>query len=342
MSVTSSPTVSVVMPTYNRLDQLRAALEGLAGQHDLGEPVEVIVVSDGSTDGTDDYLSSSAVPLPVVALTQPNAGPAAARNRGLEAARGGLVLFVDDDTVAAPDLVAAHLRRHTRPDDDLVVIGPMLTPADYAISPWVQWEQDMLTKQYEAMRTGVYEATARQFYTGNASVARSHLCAVGGFDTAFRRAEDVELAYRLADRGLRFAFDPTAIVHHYAERSFDSWLQAAYAYGRNDVVFGRDHGRAWLLQAIGREFHGRHALVRGLTGACLPRPRLGRAVLAVLSATARASGRAHVDRVARPMFSAVYNLAYYRGMADELGDARQLLQRFAGEDSSGAAAADDR
>ncbi len=332
----SAPIVSVVMPTYNRFGQVRAALEGLADQQGLDEPVEVIVVSDGSTDGTDEYLSSSQVPLPVVALTQPNAGPAAARNRGLEAARGDLVVFVDDDTVAAPDLVAAHLRRHERPDDDLVVIGPMLTPEHYAISPWVQWEQDMLTKQYEAMRTGVYEATARQFYTGNASVARIHLRAVGGFDTAFRRAEDVELAYRLADRGLRFAFDPTAIVHHYAERSFESWLQAAYAYGRNDVVFGRDHGRGWLLEAIGREFHGRHALVRGVTRACLPRPLLGRAVSTVLSATARASGWAHADKIARPMFSAVYNLAYYQGMADELGSAKQLLQRFDAEDPGGA------
>jgi GT2 family glycosyltransferase len=340
--VAAQPTVSVVMPTYNRLDQLRAALEGLARQHDVDERVEVIVVSDGSTDGTDDYLSSPAVPLPVVALTQPNAGPAAARNRGLEAARGDLVVFVDDDTVAAPDLIAAHLRRHERPDDDLVVIGPMLTPDDYAISPWVQWEQDMLTKQYEAMRTGVYEATARQFYTGNASVARTHLRAVGGFDTTFRRAEDVELAYRLADRGLRFAFDPTAIVLHYAERSFESWLQAAYAYGRNDVVFARDHGRGWLLEAIGSEFHGRHALVRGLTRACLPRPRLGRSVSTILSATARACGWARADALTRPMFSAVYNLAYYRGMGDELGSGRRLLQLFDDTESDDTVPAGER
>ena len=59
----------------------------------------------------------------------------------------------------------------------------------------------MLAKQYEAMDRGVYGATARQFYTGNASVARRHVIAAGGFDTSFRRAEDVELAYRLADRG---------------------------------------------------------------------------------------------------------------------------------------------
>jgi GT2 family glycosyltransferase len=325
----SKPIVSVVMPTYNRVDQLRAALEGLAGQHGLDEPLEVIVVSDGSTDGTDHYLSSSAVPLPLIALTQPNAGPAAARNRGIAAARGELVLFVDDDTVADPGLAAAHLRRHASPDDALVVIGPMLTPDDHAISPWVRWEQDMLTKQYDAMRDGVYEATARQFYTGNASVARRHLQDVGGFDPKFRRAEDVELAYRLADRGLHFAFEPTAVVHHYADRSFDAWLAAGYAYGRNDVVFGRDHGRGWLLEAIGREFRERHVLVRGVTRVCLPRPRLGAITSAVLARAGRLLGRLGAGR---PFLSAVYNLTYYRGMADELGSADHLFELFVGTD----------
>ena len=324
-----TPTVSVVMPTYNRVDQLRAALTGLAAQQGLAQPVEVVVVSDGSTDGTDEYLSSSAVPLPVVALSQPNAGPAAARNRGIDVARGDLVLFVDDDTVADPDLVAAHLRRHSSPDDDLVVIGPMLTPDDYAISPWVQWEQDMLTKQYDAMRDGVYEASARQFYTGNASVARRHVVDAGGFDPTFRRAEDVELAYRLADRGIRFTFDPTAVVHHYAERSFASWLGAASAYGRNDVVFGRDQGRTWLLEAISTEFQDRNVLVRGLTRACLPHRRLDAITSAALARTARAFGRLGAGR---PLFSAVYNLAYYRGMADELGGADGLLRLFDGSD----------
>jgi GT2 family glycosyltransferase len=328
----SAPTVSVVMPTYNRLDQLRAALASLAAQQGLDDPVETIVVSDGCTDGTDDYLSSPAVPLPVVALTQANAGPAAARNRGIDVARGELVLFVDDDTVADPNLVAAHLRRHECPDDDLVVIGPMLTPDGYAISPWVRWEQDMLTKQYDAMRNGVYGATARQFYTGNASVARRHLVDAGGFDTTFRRAEDVELAYRLADRGLRFAFEPDAVVLHYAERSFEAWLGAAYAYGRNDVVFGRDRGRTWLLEAIGREFHDRHLLVRGLTRTCLPRPRLDAITSVLLSRSARGAARLNAGRLERPLLSAVYNLTYYRGMADELGSAERLVELFDGVD----------
>ena len=79
--------------------------------------------------------------------------------------RGPLVLFLDDDVVPAPDLVSTHVRHHHGLDDDVVVVGPMRTPDDLALSPWVQWEQRMLYKQYDAMLRGDWKATARQFYT---------------------------------------------------------------------------------------------------------------------------------------------------------------------------------
>ena len=243
------PDVSVVIPTFNRRRQLERTLVGLAAQTDLEHEFEVIVVSDGSTDGTDEWLRSGATPLPVSACYQTNAGPAAARNRGVAAAAGpaGAVPRRRRRPGARP--VSAHVRHHRALDDDLVVVGPMRTPDDFVLSPWVRWEQHMLYKQYDAMLRGDWEATPRQFYTANASLARRHLESAGGFDPAFRRAEDVELAYRLADAGLTFTFAPDAVVLHYAERSFDSWRANATAYGRNDVIFGRDHGQAWLLDA---------------------------------------------------------------------------------------------
>ena len=98
-------TVSVVVPTYNRCDRLHRVLTALAAQTFPRTSFEVIVVSDGSTDGTDEYLRSDRPPLQLVAVMQPNRGPGPARNAGVERARGRLILFVDDDVVAAPDLV---------------------------------------------------------------------------------------------------------------------------------------------------------------------------------------------------------------------------------------------
>jgi GT2 family glycosyltransferase len=315
--------VSVVIPTFNRVERLQRVLGALAGQDHDG-PLEVIVVSDGSTDGTDEYLTSADVPLPVRAERQDNQGPAAARNRGVEHATGELVVFIDDDVVPAPGLIRAHLDAHERFGDRLVVIGPMADPPDHAMSPWVRWEQVMLAKQYHDMQAGHYAATARQFYTGNASVRRAHLVAAGGFDPRFRRAEDVELAYRLERLGLRFHFEPAAIGYHYAERSFDSWLRNAYDYGRNDVIFARDEGQAWLLSTMSTEFRQRHALSRLATRVCVPREGLRRAAETSVRRLVQLASRLGAERLARYALSGLYGVEYHRGAADELGGSAAL------------------
>ena len=310
----------MVVPTYNRVERLRRVVSALAEQGDADD-MEIVVVSDGSVDGTDRYLQAPDLPANVVAVKQDNAGPAAARNTGVEHARGEIVLFLDDDVVAAPGLVRAHADAHRRLGDDVVVIGPMLDPPDHPMSPWVRWEQRMLAKQYAAMQAGQYSATARQFYTGNASVRRRHLQAVGGFDPRFRRAEDVELAFRLRDAGLEFAFVPEAIGHHYAERSFDAWLANAYQYGRNDMVFGRDLGQRWVLEFVDAKRRQHHPLVRVAVAVFSPRPRLATALTIALRPAGRLAGR-----IGRAALSVMYAVEYYRGVFDEVGGSRELKE----------------
>lgn len=323
------PLVSVVIPTYNRCERLAKVLTALAAQEGAVS-FEVVVVSDGSTDGTDEYLAFGRVPLPIIAARQPNQGPAAARNRGIDLASGDIVLFIDDDVVAAPQLLARHAAGHCAAEhDDLVVIGPMLNPADFEMSPWVRYEQAMLQKQYDAMIAGEWAPTARQFYTGNASIRRAHLLAVGGFDPQFRRLEDVELAYRLDDRGLRWSFDPEAVGWHYAERSFDAWLATARAYGRNEVVFGRDHGRSGVLATMVKEYPTRHVLVRGLVRVGVGRPRLAALMNGAVRRAVSWRWFGRRPRLAQVSLSAAYNLSYYQGVADELGGARSLRDLLA-------------
>ena len=138
----------------------------------------------------------------------------------------------------------------------------MLTPGDADLSPWVAWEQHQLYKQYERFAAGE-PAYPRQFYTGNASVLRTAFTEAGGFDTSFRRAEDVELALRLARRGQSFVFEPGAEAHHYAERSLESWARIAFDYGRHDVDFARIH-EPDILGQIAWMFSERHVLQRVL------------------------------------------------------------------------------
>ncbi|NTU77946.1 MAG: glycosyltransferase [Chloroflexales bacterium] len=315
--------LSVIVPTYNRLPRLKQVLAALERQEYPRDQFNVVVVSDGSTDGTDEYLKSLDTALDLVFIAQANQGPAAARNQGIRRASGDYVLFIDDDIIASPQLIAEHMRLHAK-EANLVVLGPMLTPDDFAMSPWVAWEQAMLYKQYAAMVGGEWAPTARQFYTGNTSLARQHLITTGGFDERFRRAEDVELAYRLDKLGVRFVFNPQARGYHYAERSFRSWLGTPYAYGRNDVVFAREHGRA-ILKTTREEFRERNLLTQLLVRICVDHPALSRGMEGLIKELADRFPGPLRTRIARACYSAIFNLRYYQGMADELGGRKHFF-----------------
>ena len=315
--------VSVVIPTYNRVSRLRDVLAAFATQTVQTSEFEVVVVSDGATDGTDDFLRAAKLPFQLVYASQANAGPAAARNHGARLATGQLLLFVDDDVIAQPDLIEQHVLAHDSNGDHAVVVGPMLTPADYRPSAFVRWEQAMLYKQYDAMIRGDYAPTYRQFYTGNASVQREFLLAAGGFDERFRRAEDVELAYRLSENGARFFFNELAIGHHYAERSFGAWIGIARDYGRNDVEFDHDQDR---LEVARREFAGRHVLIQWLTRACVRRRGLESCLHWPVRAIATTGDRLGLHAITRSALSGLYNAAYYCEMAEELGGPRAFRE----------------
>lgn len=320
--------VSVIVPTYNRLGRLKQVLAALERQTVPLDQFEVVVVCDGATDGTDAFLRELKTPLQLNAVIQPNGGPASARNNGVAHATGELVLFVDDDVVAAPELIEEHLRVHAESANDRVVLGPMLTPRNFRMLPWVRWEQDRLYEQYDAMQRGDWAPTARQFYTGNSSVPRVHIVEAGGFDERFRRAEDVELAYRLADRGLEFVFNADAIGYHYAERSFRSWMATPYDYGRNDVVFAREKGQEWLADVAAHEFQGRHRLIRFLVRCCVGRALPTTLTLGALRLAAQASNALGLERLSQGAYSGLFNLRYYQGFADELGGREQFMTRF--------------
>jgi glycosyltransferase involved in cell wall biosynthesis len=320
------PYFSVVVPTYNRLGRLRQVIAGFENQTYPSDAYEVIVISDGSTDGTDAYLETLRTTMQLRWLTQANQGPAAARNAGVRTAVGEFIVFIDDDVVPEPQLLEEHARSHQEAGLDVVVLGPLLTPDGFEMAPWVRWEQEMLMKQYRAMLKGDWSASARQFYTGNASLRRSHILAAGGFDEGFRRAEDVELAYRLASNGLEFVFNIKAAGMHFADRSYRAWLDAAYAYGRNDVIFARDRNQQWLLPTIHREFLERHFLIRSLVRLCRGRSQLARITSSVLKLAADSATLLCASVIEGKAYSGLFNLQYYNGFINELDDVRFLFK----------------
>ncbi len=315
-----APLVSLVIPTHNRCSSLLMVLDGLNRQTIPPEQFETLVICDGCTDETVPMCRAFAARYALRVIEQtPNQGPAAARNRGVQAAAAPLILFIDDDVVPEPTLIAEHLRLHAG-DERAVVIGPLLAPPEVRLNPWTDWEEVMLDKQYQAMCAHEWEPTPRQFYTGNASVRRKYILEAGGFDPRFRRAEDIELAFRLSDMGLRFHFNPAAKGWHHARRSLRSWLNISTAYGQADVSMSRN-GRDTMLTCMASEFHGRRRHLQVLARVSVGHVWRLRLVTGGLLAIIRLADWTRQRKIVYAASSAIFNLRYWQSVSEQMGGA---------------------
>jgi glycosyltransferase involved in cell wall biosynthesis len=327
----SSTIISIVLPTYNRRRSLERVLAGLELQTLPKDRFEAVIVDDGSTDDTRQWLEQNSTrSYPLLAVRQQNGGPAMARNAGVAAARGDLILFLDDDVEPTPDLLAEHLSSHEA-EADVVVIGTLASLAHYA-QPWVAWEQAKLERQYEAMARGDWAPTFRQFWTGNASVSRQHVLGAGGFDASFLRAEDVELGRRLHERGLRFRFNPRARGLHHAERSLSAWEAMHQRYGTLDVKIYGEFGKDGLGEVLAENFSRINPATRWLVMKCTLRPRRYAAARRVLRHALELEERAKVRFGSGQICGALANLIYWEATAETVGEA-QLRRIFRHGDS---------
>ena len=149
--------LSVVIPTYNRKASLMRTLDSLVNQTISMDRFEVIIVSDGSTDGTKEAVEKASLPFKIRFFEQSNSGPSVARNYGTRLACGKVIVFLDDDIEAVP----AFLEEHDRAQEEnakLVVIGPQSMPPGEKFPVWIAWEHRMLEKQYEKFRSGEWSA----------------------------------------------------------------------------------------------------------------------------------------------------------------------------------------
>lgn len=239
------PTASIVVPTFNRLDDLRRVLRALFDQTvSLPSRCQVVVVDDGSTDGTGDWLDSHASDLGVSALHQDNAGPARARNRGVEESEGDVVLFLGDDTVPQPGWLHEHLEAHRiggakRP---IAVLGYTAFPADET-SPFLRWINEYGAQFGYALIDDPTEVPFNFFYTSNISLQRQTFEKFGGFREDFPAAawEDIEFAYRALGPSLSLRYNPRArVVHHHRIR-IATFCERQQKSGRSAAIFSSLH-----------------------------------------------------------------------------------------------------
>ena len=241
----SAPRFSVVIPSFNRRRTLERVLDGYRRQAAGGPDFEVVVVDDGSSDGTAELLASwSPGRYRLRFARQDNGGPARARNRGLELARGEIVLFTGDDVEPTASLLAEHERAHRALDSEsAIVLGLTRWPPDTVPTATMRHIDGVGAQQfsYHFMDDGA-EYDFRHFYTSNVSLKRSLLDREPAhFATDFPAAafEDAELAYRLSLHGARIVFHAAAVAHHHHAYTARGFFRRQQRCGEMAVVLYR-------------------------------------------------------------------------------------------------------
>ena len=216
------PQLSVVIPTYNRLHLLKRTLASLLTQDIAPESFEVLVVSDGSTDDTHDYLNTFCQEHPFFKWTmQQNQGPSSARNFGLSQVKSPLIAFTDDDCLADPGWIQSILDMFNTQPDILGMEGKTVT---------IPEETTPLTHQLEG--------SGQCYATANVAYRREVLQEAGGFDPAFFYGnEDVDIAWRVMDRGPVVYNEHMVIIHPPIPRTLYKFIRKPETYGVEILLY---------------------------------------------------------------------------------------------------------
>lgn len=207
-------TVSVIIPTYNGVNKILLALRSLEVQSRM--PDEVVVVVDGSTDGTVDLLKQQTFKFEFKLIEQANSGRAKVRNRGVSEASSELLLFLDDDMIAGDVLIEKHLLHHKEKPGSILT-GGLREPDEGKRSDFYQfksylndkWNTSLVELEDRPMSEADYFITA-----GNCSVSKGVFAALEGFDERLKDAEDYDLAVRAWNMSVPMYFSAQAYAYH--------------------------------------------------------------------------------------------------------------------------------
>ncbi|HYI98574.1 MAG TPA: glycosyltransferase [Thermoleophilaceae bacterium] len=319
-----APQVSVVVPTVGRAGTLGPCLAALAAQTLPASAFEVIVVDDTPAEVADPLDVTA--PDGRLALRVHRAGgrgAAVARNQGAELARGELLLFLDDDLVAAPDLLERHVASHAERESAAVVIGyspprpPRANLATLSASLW--WEDHFRLLERSPVLTFM------ETLSGNASIGRATFLDGRGFDAGYARLrrEDWEWGARLLADGIDLRYEPSAVAAHEFELSAARRIRACRLEAGGDARLARrhPHAAAFLPLALHPPTRWRHPL-RRVVNTAFGHPRADVVSVAMLDALEWANLRGAWARI----FNRVQRAAYLQGLRTAGWHPRELRQ----------------
>jgi glycosyltransferase involved in cell wall biosynthesis len=231
---------SVVIPSYNNGHLLSMGLPALVQQTVPVSEFEVLVVDDGSTDGTQDLFISLSLPESFRYIRQSNQGAAAARNRGAAEARGDILVFLDSDVVPDPVLLEEHLTSHRVHDRVLTVGRTRALPAEHFDLFYEVLGDDIFASDHGDKEKPL---TFQQVLSRNFSLPRESFFEVGRFDQDFPGSgfEDIEFAYRATQLGFDVLYNPRAAGDHHHTGTLSEVSRWMYNYQVSAVLLMKKH-----------------------------------------------------------------------------------------------------
>ena len=203
--------LSVVIASHNRRELLHRCLASLREQTADPASFEVIVADDGSSDGTAAMVESFDSPFALRLLRLEQGGQPTAQNAAIEIAEGAVCLFLDDDMIASPELVAEHVAAHRR-DPATLAVGKLTQEPVSGNDPYAHAFAQRWNARYDDLAQR--DLDWADCYGGNLSAPRETLLAVGGFATDLPSSEDLEISLRLTRAGCTPRYLPAAHAVH--------------------------------------------------------------------------------------------------------------------------------
>jgi len=228
-----SPFVTVIVPTYNRKKLLKNLLNSLLSQSYPANKFEIIIVDDGSKDGTREMVGiyQKGTNRNLKYFYQQNKGPGAARNTGIRNSEGSLIVFIDDDCIASSNWLQEIIGGF----DDFNVAGVGGRIKTIATKSIISEYCSYIGVMEKPIMQG---DTVKYLVGANSSFRKEHLNAAGWFnETIPLGGEDLDISFRLEQAGYKLKFNPEAVIYHLHKQTLKELLVTFFKYGKGSAIF---------------------------------------------------------------------------------------------------------
>jgi len=240
--------ISVIITTYNRKNELKDCLNSLTCQEYPKNQYEIIIVDDGSNDGTGELIKKLSKSHYLRYFYQKNKGWSSGRNLGIKQAKGTIVVFIDSDCLASPEWLRTVALSFKKAAKEVGGIGGPTVTKFYKQNIVARVDQAILNYFINKFKKG---KEVLFLPTCNLSFKKEIFARIGNFDSDFDKeaGEDSEFCWRIIKNGYKLIYEPRMKVEHWQRNTFSSFLLQNFTYGRGMYLMRKKHHNSFYVKS---------------------------------------------------------------------------------------------